>query len=479
MLLGREKELALLEEGYAKSTAQLIAVYGRRRVGKSALIAEFGRAKALFAFEGLESQSTAKQIQHFQNTLCTYIPDELLPRIRFNDWNQIFLYLTEKIKASPKKIILLFDEFQWMAANQSKLVSIIKYYWDTHWKHLRVYLILCGSIASFMVNKVIKSKALYGRINTELLITELRPFEVQQFFKKKRSFQEILQYLLVIGGIPKYYELIDIRKSFEKNVLALFFETSGYLFNEYEKIFYSQFKEHKIYEAIVAYLSEGPKSLDEIARKISLTSGGGAKRYLSNLELARFIRSYTPIQRENSNVIKYVIFDEYLHFYFKYILPSRDKIIKGLGLAQFNNMVKMNWSPWLGFAFEKFCLKNALTICRALNIFEVTEDYGPYFHRGDPAFQIDLVIRRSDKTWNICECKYYDKPVGVEVVKEFQVKVAALKLPRGYSLEKTLITVNGIDPSLQKLEYFDSVLTVEDFFNLGAAVESSRYVRGS
>jgi hypothetical protein len=464
MIIGRQKELKILEESFLQKEAQLIAVYGRRRIGKSALVKEFGKNKKFFAFEGLENQSTKKQIQLFQSVLIENIKDDLLPQIKFKDWNQIFLYLTEKLKSSVEKVILFFDEFQWMAANQTELVSIIKYYWDNYWKQLPFQIILCGSIANFMVNRVIKSKALYGRINTELLITELKPKDIRLFFNKTRSLHEVLSYLLIFGGVPKYYEVINKKGSYEKNIEELFFNSSGYMFNEYEKIFYSQFKEHKTYESIVSFLSVGPKSFDEIIKKISLASGGGARRYLSNLELARFIRAYKPIHLNKTNIIKYSIFDEYLQFYFKYVLSVKDKILKELGRNQFLHAVKKNWASWRGLAFERFCLKNALTVCEALKISDYVEDYGPYFSRGDSSFQIDLVIKRNDKTWNICECKYYDQPVGVEIIKEYQAKIDALKLPRGFSIEKTLLTVNGIDNSLQKLEYFDSVLTIEDYF---------------
>ncbi len=471
MLLGREKELAILTDAYAAKTSKLVVVYGRRRIGKSSLIATFLKNKRNLCFESLERQSTSSQISHFKNSLSAFTDDKLLPQIKFINWDQVFTYLTERLRQETEKVIIFFDEFQWMAAGQTKLVALIKYYWDNHWKNLNIQLILCGSIANYMVNRVIKSKALYGRIDLELLITELKPFEIAQFFPKTRSQEEILTYMLILGGVPKYYELLEKNRSLEKNLATLCFEKSGYLFNEYEKIFFSQFKEHLRYEEIVKFISHSPKTLSELAKRLKMPSGGGLKRYLNNLELARFIRAYTPIQKQTTNIVKYGVFDEYLNFYFKFILPRRNKIVKDIHKNIFASEIKNSWLPWLGLAFERFCLRYANLICEILKISDVTEDFGPLFFKGDTSFQIDLVIKRSDRVWNLCECKFNQDPVGVEIIPEFNTKIEKIKLPRGYSIEKTLISPSGMTDSLSKTEYFDSCVTIRELFDRRRGVE--------
>lgn len=468
MIIGREQELEELNKDYDHPKSSLIVIYGRRRIGKSSLVQHYATEKPFLSFEAIEGETTPKQIEHFISQLLHQVDDEFLPQITFTTWDQVFRYLTVKLKERKKndrKQVLFFDEFQWMAANQSSLVSLLKYFWDNEWKKLKVQLILCGSIASFMINKVIKSKALYGRIDVEKVITELRPFELRQFLNKDRTLHEVLKYILIMGGVPKYFELIGRRESFEKNIQRMAFSGSGYLFNDYEKIFYGQFREYKTYEKIIHFISEKPQALEAISRHLKMKSSGGIKRYLQNLEAARFIRSYKPIQKTKTSVVKYKIFDEYLIFYFRFIQPHRKEIEGDIKNNVFLKKVKPTWSPWLGIAFENFCLKYNTVICEALGVRDLVVEVGPYFERKSPeGFQIDLLIKRTDHTWTLCECKYYDKLVGVEAIKEFQKKMSLVDIPRGISVEKVLITVNGADSSVRKLEYFDRILSIEDLF---------------
>lgn len=465
MIIGRKQEIYELNNDYDRNESSLVVIYGRRRIGKSSLVEYYANKKPFLSFEALEGIAKPKQIEHFISQLNVQIEDEFLSQMKFTKWDEVFRYLTEKLKQSKKKHVLFFDEFQWMAANQSSLVSLLKFFWDTEWKKLNVQLILCGSIASYMVDKVIKSKALYGRVDIELVITELRPFELRMFLDKGRSLHEVLKYILVMGGIPKYFELINKNESFEKNIQRLAFNSSGYLFNDYEKIFYAQFKEPRIYEKIIRFMLKKPQDLEDISGHLKMQSSGGVKRYLKNLEVARFIRSYKPIQKTTTNIIKYKILDEYLIFYHKYILPQHKQIQNGSPNNFFVSKVKPEWTPWLGIAFENFCLKYNAVICDALGIKNVIDEVGPYFERKDTGgFQIDLLIKRTDNTWTICECKYYEAPVGVEVTIEFEKKISKLEIPRGISVEKVLITVNGADSSVEKLKYFNRILKIEDLF---------------
>lgn len=464
MILGRKYELNKLEDNYRKATSSLIVIYGRRRIGKSHLIAEYGKNKTFWSFEALENTTSPAQMKHFQEQLSKYIHDELLLQIRFLNWNQIFRYLTEKIKGQKNKTVIFFDELQWMAAGQSKLISLIKYYWDNEWKNINVQLILCGSIASFMVDRVIKSKALYGRIDLELLIRELSPHDLYKLFKNRRSQEECLNYILLFGGVPKYFELIDTHRSLDKNIQDLCFEEAGYLFNEYEKIFYGHFKEYTTYEKIVKLLSTGPKSFSDISKTLKMSPGGGLKKYLKNLEMARFIRAYTPVTREKTNIIKYKLFDEYIIFYFKYIKPLQKTVKSRPNSTVFTLQVKPKWQPWLGIAFENFCMKYNYIISKILEIDSSVIDVGPYFQKEDQGFQIDLLFKRADKTWTMCECKYQEKPVGPEVIIEVERKAKLFKLDQGYSLEKVLIAPNGANKVLKDSDYFSKIITLEDLF---------------
>jgi uncharacterized protein len=186
------------------------------------------------------------------------VNDPVLDSVMFSNWDQVFTYFTDRVVNSlpEKKLILVLDEIQWLAAGRKTLIAMIKYYWDNFWKGKNIKLILCGSIASFMVENIIRSNALYGRIDLEILLKGLKPSESLSFFSERKSKDEILKYLLVMGSVPKYLEFINQKKSFNKNINDLFFSKTGRMNNEIEKIFYSQFRESSVYRNIVNLLQK-------------------------------------------------------------------------------------------------------------------------------------------------------------------------------------------------------------------------------
>jgi uncharacterized protein len=462
---GRRRELKLLEDAYHSSRSELLVLYGRRRVGKSRLIEEFSRDKSAFFFEGLEGGRTPVQLKQVTEQLIKQCSDPLLNSVSFSSWRVFFDYLTEKIFKSRGKNILFLDEFQWLAAGQSRLVSLIKYYWDQHWKSKNVMIILCGSIASFMVKKVIHSTALYGRITQEILLKGLAPAEAYPLFQKKRSQEEVLQYLLLFGGIPRYLEEIQLNRSLAQNINRLCFGKNAFMVSEFEKIFYAQFKEAHVYKRIVSFLKERILTLDELSRKLDIPSGGGLKQYLTNLENAEIVRTVVPFgSSPKTKIKKYKLIDEYLLFYFKYIEPHLRLIQENPSQKLFETLTQKSWFPWLGNAFERFCLKHAALLAKAFGFQDEVVEIAPYFERGDPAFQIDLLYRRSSNIVTLCEVKYWQQPISTKVIPEVERKCQLLKLPRGTTLERALISPYGPDQALNEAQYFHHSLVLDDFF---------------
>ena len=461
--IGREQELADLNDLYNASGSKLVVVYGRRRVGKSTLIEQFTARTPTLSFEGLEGLKTREQIHHFTEDLSKQLNDPILARTKLDNWQLIFDYLTEYFSQNKKKQVLFLDELQWLAANQKKLVSIIKKYWDKHWSKQNVMLILCGSVSSYMVKRVIQSKALYGRINWELCLQPLNLKEIYKLLGKKRSKDEVLKYAMILGGIPKYLNEVNTNQSFEQNMNKLCFTDTGILVNEYEMTFYSQFKGYTTYVTIVNLIKDKPHSLAEIADKLKMTSSGGVKSYLDNLESALFITSYVPYNKgEQSKLKKYKLTDEYLRFYFKYIAPHLKLIKTNRNRDLFMQLIKPTWEPWLGFAFENLCLKNAMNLAKIMRFSDQVISYGPLFHKGTDHFQIDLLYVRNDHVITVCEIKYLNQPVSTIVVKDVERKCRLVTIPRGYTVEKALICRFGADEALLALDYFNHIVTVED-----------------
>lgn len=469
-LYGRENELKLLKGAYESSKAELAVVYGRRRVGKSYLIKRFSSDKKYLSFEGIEGGSSRTQVENFQIQLQKQISNPLLQRAKFETWNEIFDYLSTYFAEyntkhkKHEKLIVIFDEFQWMAAQQSKLVALLKMYWDNDWKNKNIYLFLCGSIASFMVKKVIRSRALYGRITQQLQIKKLLPIGIKKFFKGKRSDEEILKYILILGGVPKYLEDIDLNRSFEQNIQALFFDQNALYLDEFEKIFNVHFKEPRTYLKIIRSMDKKLLSLDEIAQSLNVKSSGGFKIYLDNLELAEFIRSTTSYESSSLKYPRYKVSDEFSWFFIKYVLLNIRLIREGGGSSLLRSKIIPNWESWFGFAFENYCVNNAFLIANIAGFSDKVESFGPYFRKSEPGVQVDLIFKRTDKVITVCEMKYRSKKITAGVIPEVQNKIEKLKIPKGYSVEKVLLAPNGASDELIESGFFNNIVTTADFF---------------
>jgi len=465
MFVGREREMRVLRDAYDSPKSELVVIYGRRRIGKSSLVNRFlqGEMPSL-VFEGIEGEQTDEQIKHFTVALRVQTRDPLLAGARFRNWEHVFTHITERVvtdESRKGKLVLFFDEVPWMAAGRGHLVSLLKYYWDNHWKERNVMLVLCGSVASFMVKRVLRSKALYGRITVEVLLKGLLPSEAADLFHGQRSETEILKYLLVFGGIPKYLEEIRLNRSFAQNMNRLCFSKDAPLTREVDRVFYSQFREARTYRRIVSVLRQRMLSLEALSKRLGMASGGGLKLYLQNLEDAEIIRSFLPFGKGvRSKLRTYALADEYLHFHYKYIEPNRRTIAESESHGLFELLTARSFDIWLGFAFERFCIKHATQLAAIMGFGDRVLNAAPYYERGDERFQIDLLFRRGDGVITICEIKCRDQPISTKVIPEVERKCGLVRLPRGNTCERALVSLNGPDEPLRDTGYFHHCVTL-------------------
>lgn len=470
MFIGRTYELRQLQDKYNTDKSELVAIYGRRRIGKSSLVEKFAEDKEFFyKFEGIEGENTREQMAAFAKILGNYVHDSFLDKIDFDSWHGLFQYLTERLvddKTRKKKLVLFFDEVQWMAVRRGRMISIIKYFWDNYWKKMNVILILCGSIASFMVKRIIHSKALYGRITLEILLKGLWPDEAAKFFGDKRGMEEILKYLMVLGGVPRYLEEINLNRSFNQNINTLCFSKNGLLLNEIDKIFYSQFKEVETYLKIVTVLKGKLLTFKEISEKTAKKSGGSLRAAIELLIDAELVDFFISLDKGwNSKFKKYRVGDEFLAFYFKYIEPNIRLIRTGGQTRLFEKVSADNLDVWLGFAFERFCLKHSGYLADIMGFKDEMLLASPYFKPGQEGFQLDLVYKRIDKVIVACEIKFHNEPISPKIIPGMEKKCATLAIPRGYTLERALISLYGPDEALRDAGYFNYYVTGEDIVN--------------
>ncbi len=470
MFYGRNYEIKLLEEHFRSGRAELAIIYGRRRIGKTEIIKQFTKDKNALYFEAIENASQREQIDHFLIQLAKQLKR---PKYDCKTWREVFDILTDIIKEG--KWILTFDEFPWMASRKSALVSLLKFYWDQKWKsNPGLMLIICGSIASFMIEHIVHSKALHNRKTLEMKVGHLPCPDVMAFLGKRSAWETAI-IMMMVGGVPKYLEVFDPKRSAKININKQFFSKDGFFTNEFETIFKEQFRTTAYYEAIVKLLSEENLSLTEIGRKISFEAGGALKKYLTNLESAGFVEEWGSISPygAKTRTRNYRLADPFLRAHFKFISPNKKRIQSNAGNDLVDAIMGDKWNSFFGQAFDWLILANIEKVIELLEVpMSDIIQYGPYFKqpsRGkirERGVQIDLMLVRKDNVITVIENKFTKDPVGSYIQDEVQAKIDKLDLSKGFTVEKVLISANGATKSVSEGGYFNKIITLEDIFHL-------------
>ncbi len=474
MFVGRTKELDSLRRWQMEAhprRSQISAVYGRRRIGKTRLVEQAAKGTRFFKFEGLEGEDEAAQRAHFTHTLFGYSANLAHKLFRSDNWIDHLQLLSAFLGDEPA--IVFFDEFQWMAAEKPDLVSRLKYAWDNFFdKHNQVHLILCGSISSFIVKKVINSKALYGRIDHILHLKAMSVQELGNAFLRDRSTTDHLDYYLCVGGVPKYFELYDRSKSVRLNLQSLCFTQDAYFNNELERLFVSHFGKSAHYRQVIENLAlKRFAKREDIIAQTSLSPGGRASVVLDELELGDFIESYGPVHNSDSRILKrYRIVDYFLRFYYAFIHPIKQQIGPNT-LPLHRALPDQKYAIWRGLAFEHYCRQNAATIARILGFSAVRYQCGAWFRRAEmrSGAQVDLIFTRADGVITLCEVKYSES-LGTDVFRQTQRKTQALldsPLNKGkdFTIEKVLVTALPAPKAVIEEGYFSRIITLDELLD--------------
>lgn len=466
--IGRKYEVNLLSS-WNKKESKLTVVYGRRRIGKTRLIEEAFKKEKLYKFEGVEGQNEQEGQKEFLNQYALHFSMLELQLLKVESWSAIFLLLSKKIGKTP--CVLFFDEFQWMGGEEKKIVSHLKYTWDNYFlKNNRVHMILCGSVSSFMVKQVIRSKALYGRINLEINLKQLPLQALVPVLTKKRSLSELIEMYMVIGGVPQYLKMFDVKKLIILNLQDLCFTANGYLVNEFDRIFISHFGRNVHYRNIIESLTRFKiLNKNQISHDCKIERGGRLSEYLDNLEIAGLIEKYPNVGQSNlKRNCRYRIADFYLHFYITFMNPQLKRIQNtDTGNSSIINFLpQTKYSSWQGLAFERICLLHKDHIAHKLGFGAIRYDAGSWYSTKKDMHktQIDLAFIRADKVISLCEIKYTNTPIGKEVIADFNKKEKAFPNKKRYTIERVLISSCGITESLKNIAYFHKVLTTEELF---------------
>lgn len=485
MLIGRETEIQILNEALNSNNAEFIVSYGRRRVGKTYLIEQTYQKKGVTYFNatGIQRAPMKDQLLEFTNSLqSTFYPDFNI--MTPSSWLEAFFTLHKAIEKTPKnkKVIIFLDEFPWLCSRKSKLLQALDYYWNHHWrKDVRIKLIICGSSASWIINKIINNKGgLHNRFTRRIILKPFTLTETKAFFKASNirlNQSELLNIYQFCGGIPFYFNHIQKGLSASQQIDQLCFRENGILYDEFEKLFDSLFENANSYKELIRYIAQHRngvdiKSIQTVISPSQINPGGTLSKKLQNLEDAAFIKSFLPLGNKRQGK-SYRIIDEYCYFYLKWIEPAK----KSLTLDDDENNYWLNMinSPsyynWRGYAFEALCYKHIGKIRRALYIpggCEIgTWQYRPR-KKDETGTQIDLLFIRPDGVITICEIKYTDEPFVIDKAyyENLQRKINIYKKQTRSKnqIHLALIAANGLKENAYSELIVDNWIDASELF---------------
>lgn len=455
--VGRKEPLNELSLLSKKKTSSLIVIQGRRRIGKSRLVREFGRNKNLYVFSGLPpTPKTTAQSQRevFASQLSEHFA---LPGLKAENWGELFSVLAKFTRKG--KVILFFDEISWMGHLDPDFLGYLKNAWDIHFsQNPELMLILCGSVSMWIEDNIINSTGFLGRISSTIFLKELTMPECNQLLTEIgfcENSHEKFKVLGVTGGIPRYIEEIHANLSADENVKRLGFKDNGLLFKEFNQIFSDLFsKRAPIYKELVEVLVDGHLEYKDICEKLHRDKSGLMSEYLNNLIKSGFLRrDFTWNLKDNSEsrLSHYRLSDNYIRFYLKYIEKNKGKIEAG----HFNDRPISSlpgWESIMGLQFENLVLNNRKYIWEQLNInpVDIVVD-NPFFQRKTEktaGCQIDYLIQTKFNTLYACEIKFSKKEITSNVVNQMKEKLSRLSLPRGFSCCPVLIHINGVQENI-------------------------------
>ncbi len=475
-MIGREKEQEELLRRFQRNHAEFVAVYGRRRVGKTTLIDETFNNQFSFRHAGLspiekKSQGTmAAQLLHFYHSLKNHgLQDEEPPK----SWLEAF-YLLEKLlnqKDDGTRMLVFLDELPWMDTPRSGFITALEGFWNTWGCHRKnLMLIVCGSASSWILDHLINNHGgLYGRVTCEIKLSPFTLHECEVFFREKGirfSRYDIVQCYMILGGIPYYLDALDERMSLAQNIDSLFFSRGARFRDEYDRLFTSVFSNPESMKNIVnhLYTRRGGYTRKELSSHSGLPTGGALTAALKALEASDFIEKYVPfgLGKRDSH---YKLVDPFCLFYLHFVadMPKADE--------QFwtHNQSTQAVITWRGLTFENVCFRHISQIKQALGISGVRSSQSQWIVQGtEKNTQIDLLIDRDDHVLNACEVKFYsnaftvDKQYYQELLGRQEILMQMLS-PK-MALYQTLISAYG----LKRNEYssiFTQVITMDDLFN--------------
>ncbi|MES2773601.1 MAG: ATP-binding protein [Bacteroidota bacterium] len=419
-IIGRDEEKLLLSDILANNKADLVAVYGRRRIGKTYLLETCLKKQIVFQFSGVHNVETEVQLAEYCKALSKYLNNGV-PVVVPGDWFAAFDLTAQLLqkKLRRKKVVVFLDEFPWMQTPKSNFLAAFEQFWNT-WasKQNNLAVVLCGSAASWMIQNVVRNKGgLHNRITQKIALQPFTLCEAEAFLKSRNvnlNRYQVTQLYMAFGGVPHYLEQARPGLSAAQIIDKVCFTKAGFLYNEFTDLYQALFDTAERHFKVIRALAAKPSGLsrNEIIKTCHLQSGGSTTALLEELSASGFITAYVPLAKKTKDSI-YKLTDEYSLFYLKFMEPNRS----GAKGSWERLSDTPTWKSWSGYAFESICMKHIPAIKMALGISGIYSETSIWRSRGnssDDGAQIDLVIDRRDNCINLCEIKFYEHAFTID-----------------------------------------------------------------
>ena len=429
--IDRDRERAALQREYERSSASFVVMYGRRRVGKTTLLAEFIKDKHALYFLATE-ESEAQNRAAFKNAVAEFTDDSLLRNATVDRWEDLFDRLTASSMPGGERLVLVLDEFQYLGKANAAFPSVMQRIWDTTLKNRNVMLVVCGSLISMMVDQTLSyASPLYGRRTAQMKMGQL-PFSCYREFFPGKDRRALIEFYSVTGGVPKYIELFDgagdIYKAIERNVL----DTSSFLYDEPQFLLQKEVGDVGSYFSIIKAIAAGNRKLGNIAAALEVKQTSLTK-YLKVLSDLDVLEREVPVTEDNPQKSKkglYRLKDNFLLFWFKFVFPNLGLIESGHP-EKVMETIRVNFlDSQAAFVYEDVC-RDHMWQLSADDVWPFSlQKVGRWWGVGD--VEID-VLGLDDQGRNavFAECKFWKGSVGLNVLRSLEQKAARVPWHKG------------------------------------------------
>jgi len=468
-IIGRKREIEILESCVNSGSPEFIAIYGRRRVGKTFLVKNFFDNKFDFYMTGSYGGNRQDHLRNFKLQMKLYSGKNIpVPK----DWLDAFFALNEYLTGLKKDIVTVFiDELPWLDTPKSNFIRALELFWNQWASNIpNLKLIVCGSATTWMTNKLLGDKGgLHNRVTRSIHLSPFNLAETEEYLQWRGVNWDrytIVEAYMIFGGIPYYLKMIDKKYGLPGNVDFLLFQKDSELSKEYDILFHSLFSDAEMYKDVVNLLSGKMKGMTrkEIVEALPKSNGGTLTEVLRNLVNCDFISTYSPFGKSDRETL-YQLSDHYCLFYNKYV-----RHYNGRNAEYWSSAIdSSSRRAWAGYAFEQVCLGHVQQIKKALGINGVQTDVCSWTGgTSTEKTQIDLLLDRRDHIINICEMKFYN--TKFEITKEYAEKLRNRKelfrkaTKTNKALHITLVTTYGLVDGIHA-STVQNVVTMDDLFN--------------